>query len=32
MVMFSLAPVRVATTAPLVVTDGEYSIVAVGTT
>ena len=32
MVMFSLAPVRVATTAPLVVTDGEYSTVAVGTT
>ena len=32
MVMFSLAPVRVATTAPLVVTDGEYVTVAVGTT
>ena len=32
MVMFSLAPVRVATTAPLVVTDGEYVTVAVGET
>ena len=31
-VIFSLAPVRVATTDPLVVTDGEYSMVAVGVT
>ena len=30
MVIFSLAHVRVATTDPLVVTDGEYSTVAVG--
>ena len=32
MVIFSLAHVRVATTDPLVVTDGEYVTIAVGVT